>query len=379
MYDAIVLGTGGVGSAALMHLARRGLKVLGIDRFPPGHDRGSSHGESRVIRMAYFEHADYVPLLRRAYQLWSELEARCGKQLFHRVGLLEVGPPDGIVIPGVLKSAQEHQLSVDTLDAQQVHERFPGLHVPAGMSAVYEADAGYLLVEDCVLAHASSAVQHGAQLHIGESVQSWHAHGKTLHVVTDRGTYATEHLVITAGAWANDLLHDLGAPLRVVRKHLHWFASDKPCYGHTAHCPAFLYELPHGVFYGLPEIGPSGVKVGEHTGGAAVTSPLDDPRDAEPLDRQRVQAFVTQCLPACSTNVLRHARCFYTMSPDEHFIIDRHPAHDQVVFAAGLSGHGFKFTPVLGEVLAEMVVEGKSSQPVDFLNLERFVTGQETD
>lgn len=378
-YDAIVLGTGGVGSAALLHLARRGLKVLGIDRFPPGHDRGSSHGESRVIRMAYFEHADYVPLLRRAYQLWSELEARYGKPLFHRVGLVEVGPRDGIVVPGVLKSAREHHLAVETIDPQQARERFPGLHIPDGLSAVYEADAGYLLVEECVVAHACAAVEYGASLHIGESVQSWHARGNTLRVITDRDTYSTERLVVTAGAWTNDLLQDLGVPLRVVRKHLHWFVPEQPWYDRAARCPAFLYELPHGVFYGLPQIGASGVKVGEHTGGAEVVDPLMDPRESEALDLARVTRFVMQCLPGCSTNILRHARCFYTMSPDENFIVDRHPAHPQVVFAAGLSGHGFKFTPVLGEVLAEMAVEGKSTQPISFLNRQRLVREPETD
>lgn len=372
MYDAIVLGTGGVGSAALMQLAQRGLKVLGIDRFPPGHDRGSSHGESRVIRMAYFEHADYVPLLRRAYQLWSELEERSRKTWFHRVGLLEVGPADGIVVPGVLKSAQQHALPVEQLTAAQVHERFPGLRVPAGLSAVFEADAGYLLVEDCVIAHACAAVEHGAQLHIGATIQSWHAHGDALQVVTDRGNYTTQRLIITAGAWAKDLLHDLGVPLRVVRKHLHWFPPTQPYYDAAAHCPAFLYELPQGVFYGLPQIGPSGVKVGEHTGGVEVTNPLADARDAEPLDRARVADFAACCLPGVKASPMRHARCFYTLSPDEHFIVDRHPAQPQVVFAAGLSGHGFKFTPVLGEVLAEMVLGENVTSPINFLGLSRF-------
>lgn len=373
MYDAIVIGLGGVGSAALMQLAARGLKVLGIDRFPPGHDRGSSHGESRVIRMAYYEHADYVPLLRRAYQLWGELETRSRKQLFHRVGLLEVGPPDGAVVPGVLQSAQKHGLAVESLDAQQVAARFPGFHIPAGMSAVFEADAGYLLVEDCVIAHACAAVELGAEMHIGPTVQAWRADGHNLQVVTDRGTYQSERLVITAGPWARDLLQDLGIPLRVVRKHLHWFRTCEPWYGRAAACPAFLYEMPHGVFYGLPEIGTATVKVGEHTGGVEVDDPLVDPREAEPVDQQRVAAFLRQCLPGVGSEVVRHARCFYTLSPDEHFLVDRHPAHPQVAFAAGLSGHGFKFTPVLGEAMADMVIEGKTKQPVGFLGLERFV------
>lgn len=372
MYDAIVIGTGGVGSAALMQLAQRGLRVLGIDRFPPGHDRGSSHGESRVIRMAYFEHADYVPLLRRAYQLWETLEQETAQRLFERVGLLEIGPADGIVVPGVLKSAAEHGLSVEKLSASQVHQRFPGLYVPNAMEAVFEADAGYLRVESCVVAHALAATRAGAELHVGEAVQSWRASPGQVEVMTDRGTYRAARLIITAGAWARDLLRDLAIPLKVLRKHLYWFACDQPWYDSAARCPAFLYEMPHGVFYGLPQIGLGGVKVGEHTGGAEVADMLTDPSAAEAADQARVADFVSRCLPGASQRIVHHARCFYTMSPDEHFIVDKHPQHENVVFAAGLSGHGFKFTPVLGEILAELTVEGQTKQPAAFLGLQRL-------
>jgi sarcosine oxidase len=369
MYDVIVLGTGGVGSAALLQLARRGLKVLGIDRFPPGHDRGSSHGESRIIRMAYFEHSDYVPLLRRAYELWNQLETEARRRLFHRVGLLEIGPPQGVVVPGVLKSAEQHGLTVETMDATQVVRSFPMLRMPAGAVAVYEPDAGYLLVEDCVVAHAAQATQFGAQIHAGETVFNWRATGDGVTVKTDRDEYRASRLVITAGAWSSQLLHDMQVPLRVVRKHQHWFASPPPSAGAW---PCYLYELPHGVFYGFPEIRRGAVKMAEHTGGVTVDDPLTDSREPDGQDFQRVNEFRSAYLPDVGATALHHARCFYTLSPDEHFIVDRHPAHPQVVFAAGLSGHGFKFTPVLGEVLADLAIDGKTKQPIGFLAINRF-------
>ncbi len=372
-YDAIVLGTGGVGSAALLALAECGLNVLGLDRFPPGHNHGSSHGESRIIRRAYFEHADYVPLLARAYERWEELERETQKRLFHRVGLLQVGPPQGVVIAGVLQSASTHRLTVESLSAREANERFPGFYVPPEFTAVFEADAGYLLVEDCVVAHACAAVRRGAKLHIGESVKSWHVSGDAVQVTTDQQVYSAARLIITAGAWANDLLADLGVPLRVVRKHLHWFATEQPWYRRAAQCPTYLFELPHGVFYGFPEVHEATVKVAEHSGHHdVVADPLHDPSTIDAIDQQRVTQFVATYMPGVSAMITRHARCFYTLSPDEHFIIDQHPAHPQVVFAAGLSGHGFKFTPVLGEVLAELAIDGRSQQPMEFLRLHRL-------
>src|SRR5262245_10969008 len=185
-YDAIVIGTGGVGSAAALHLAQRGCRVLGLDRFPGGHDRGSSHGHTRIIRMAYFEHPDYVPLLRRSYELWTELEQLREKQLYYPVGLLEVGPPDGIVIPGVFASARQHGLAIDEVDHVTLRERFPGFLLPEGCQAVFESNAGFLLVEECVLAHLDQAIQNGAELRTGESIVEWSADSQGVTVRTDK-------------------------------------------------------------------------------------------------------------------------------------------------------------------------------------------------
>lgn len=370
-YDAIVLGTGGVGSAALAHLARRGARALGIDRFPPGHDRGSSHGQTRLIRQAYFEHPDYVPLLLRAFDLWRELEADCGETLYHQVGLVEIGPPDGEVLEGVRASAQAHNLPIETLSARETMRRFPGFRVPENCEAVFETRAGYLFVERCVRAHADQAVRRGARLHTGETIRSWRADGSGAVVETDRGRYAADRLVITAGPWAGSLLGELQIGLRVVRKPLFWFAPRGDAYRADRGCPAFYYELADGCFYGVPQIDDAGVKVAEHTGGVEVDDPLNVNREVDPAEQRRAASFVGEFLVDASTECTGHTVCMYTMTPDAHFVVDRHPHHPQVAFAAGLSGHGFKFTGVLGEALAQLALEGSTSLPIGFLSVAR--------
>lgn len=372
-YDVIILGTGGVGSAAAFHLARRGAKVLGIDRFPAGHDRGSSHGETRIIRQAYFEHSDYVPLLLRAYDLWRELEGICGIDLLHQVGLLQVGPPGGAVVRGVLTSAAQHRLAVESLAASEVERRWPGFRVPEGMTGAYEAAAGYLRVERCVLAHIAAAKQHGAEFRFGEAAVTRRKIAGGVEVAIESGeSFQAARLIITAGPWAPALLANLGVTLSVRRKHLYWFESSDKRYHQDDGCPTYLYELPGGVFYGFPEIDELGVKVAEHSGGQTVVNPLDDPRHLDPADLARVEQFVRDHLPGVSQTLAHRAVCFYTMSPDEHFIVDRDPTSEHTLFAAGLSGHGFKFTSVLGEALADLALGGKTALPIGFLGLARL-------
>ncbi len=230
-YDCIVLGTGGVGSAALFHFARRGIKVLGLDRFAPAHDRGSSHGQTRMIRQAYFEHPDYVPLVRRAYKLWEELEELSGEKLYREVGLLEIGPADGLIVPGVLRAAAEHQLPVEQLSVADIQQRFPGFSLRGEpLVGLFEHRAGYLRVEACVRAHLRAAQQWGVELLTGVTVQSWRVHDDHVEVTTDRGTFAADRLAITAGAWAGQALADLGLPLQIRRKPQYWFRTDATDY-----------------------------------------------------------------------------------------------------------------------------------------------------
>ncbi len=373
-YDAIVIGTGGVGSAALFHLAQQGLNVLGIDRFPGGHDRGSSHGQTRIIRLAYFEHPDYVPLLRRAYELWETLQSEVNEQLYFETGLLEIGPPNGLVIPGVRASAQEHQLFIESLCENDLRDRYPGFRLPEGYQALFERRAGYLRVEACVLAHLQRARDCGAELHIGESVQSYRCEQGEVIVETERNRFRGKRLVITAGAWAADLLAPLQQKLVVLKKHLYWIAPQTTDYLASRGAPCFFYETPTGCYYGFPQLDAMGVKVAAHSGGEVVHDPLKATRDRDPLDERSVRDFLSTCMPQVCGDTQQHAVCFYTLSPDEHFIIDRVPNQEEVVFAAGLSGHGFKFASVLGEMLADYVRRGSPSLPCDFLSLKRFGT-----
>ena len=342
--DVIVIGAGGVGTAAIGEVARRGARAIAIDRFAPGHDQGSSHGQTRIIRQAYFEHTDYVPLLLEAYRLWHRLEDRCGERLLEPVGLVEIGPADGTVVPGVLASAAAHGLDVEKLSAAEIERRFPGLRVPEPLVGVFERAAGYLRVERAVIAQAAEAELQGAKFHLGESVLAWRAKAGGVEVQTDRELYSAGRLIVTAGAWAATVLADLQIPLRVLRKPVFWFEPQTEAYRSDRGMPTFLFDLPAAgldafqsaaCFYGFPQIDGLGVKVAEHSGGAAVDDPSQVDRRLDPADQRRVTDFCRTHLPQVSGRLIQHSVCLYTMTPDGHFVVDRHPDHPQVALAAG--------------------------------------------
>ena len=357
-YDLIVLGTGGVGSAALYHAARRGLRCLGIDRFPPAHDRGSSHGESRLIRLSYFEHSNYVPMLKRSYELWDQLDST----LLRRSGVVYFGPAGSQIIAGVLKSATEHQLEVEAA----AENSLPQFSPPSGFTALREADAGWLPVEQCVLAHLEQATAAGAEHRWGESVVDWQAVPSGVEVSTENGKYSAAAMVVAGGAWSSRLLQALELPLTVYRKHLHWFRCDDHRYQ-----SGFFFDLPHGQFYGFPTT-QGRLKVAEHSGGEVVSDPFAASRAPDAADAQRIEAFVHDHLSGLVGERVDHQTCFYTRTPDEHFILDRYPGTKNVSFAAGLSGHGFKFVPVLGEALVDLATGRSPAFDCGFLTLSRF-------
>lgn len=379
-FDAIIVGTGGFGSSCLYHLARCGVRVLGLDRFSAGHDRGSSHGDTRVIRQAYFEHPDYVPLLQRGYDLWRDLESASGRDLMHLCGLFLAGPPDGQAVAGTRLAARQHGIPLEDVSVRDFSDspgaRFSGFRIPDGFEAVFEAVGGYLHVEDCVRTHIELALQAGAEHRTGESIVSWESNGQTVLVRTESETYEAAALVLTPGAWASQLLQTSpGLPqLTVLRKTLHWHGVRSDAYNVNAGGTGFFFEMPYGIFYGFPSLDGQTLKLAEHSGGEPVSDPLHVDRSLKDSDTQPTSRFLQDVMPDVDLVCDQHSVCMYTTTPDGHFLVDRHPAHSNVFFGAGFSGHGFKFTSVLGEALADLVIDGETKLPIDFLTLSRFAS-----
>jgi sarcosine oxidase len=370
--EVLVAGVGGCGASALYHLARRGIDAFGIDRFEPGHDRGSSHGDTRVIRQAYFEHPDYVPLLRRAYELWKEIEQDSDVKLLELCGLLLMGPSDGEMLGGARLATARHGAPLEALDRAEVARRFPAFALPEDFEAAWEPLGGYLRVEDCVRTYARHATRLGARLRSGESIRSWTADARGVRVETDREVYEAERLVLCPGAWAPTLLPEVAAraELRVLRKVLLWYPRRNQQVAVPDH--TFFVELPYGAFYGFPCLDGRTVKLAEHTGGEVVDEPLTLDRELRPADSAGPARFIADVLPGLAAQPARHTVCMYTMTRDAHFVVDHHPQHPNVVFAAGFSGHGFKFMSALGAILCELAIDGQTSSPIDFLGLSRF-------
>jgi sarcosine oxidase len=364
-YDAIVLGVGGMGSAALFELARRGRRVLGLEQFPPVHDRGSSHGQTRIIRTAYYEHPAYVPLVRRAYERWYDLEQRTGRHLLTACDCLTVGPPGGELVEGVLRSAREHGLSVEGLTAAEVVRRFPAFRLDESLAGVLEHGAGLLAVEECVRAHIDSAVSLGAEVRAEEPAIEWTAAGDGVEVRTATGTYRAARLVVTAGAWATKLLADVGVPLTVMRQVLLWFAPTDLALFRRDRFPIYLVDTPAGPFYGVPAIDPRGHKAARHYGAPELPTPDGVDRAVHESDEAPLRAFFRAHLPAADGPRTFGQVCLYTLTPNRHFVIDLHPRHPQVALAAGFSGHGFKFASVVGEILADLAETGRTPHPID--------------
>lgn len=367
-YDCIILGGGGMGAATACHLSKRGAHVLLLEQFGMAHDRGSSHGETRVIRKAYFEHPDYVPLLRRAYQLWSDLEAECGRQLYHQTGLLLAGPSDGEVIRGARLASSTHSVPLVQLSQNELSS-WPGFQFPEEFSVLLEPEAGYLLVEDCVRENLTAAARTGCEVHSHESVIYWSSDNRSVSVRTAEGKYTAKALVITAGAWSAGILRQT-LPLSILRKPMVWHEILPEAGTVYSESPVFLFQMDDGAFYGFPSIDEVTVKVAEHSGGERIRHPEALNRNWSPRDTEAVSKFVQQVMPGLSSTPSRGTICMYTTTPDQHFIVDEHPEYSNVSYAAGFSGHGFKFASVIGEILADRVECRPSQVNAEFLRLQ---------
>ncbi|MCC6627052.1 MAG: N-methyl-L-tryptophan oxidase [Chloroflexi bacterium] len=370
-YDAIVLGLGGMGSAAAYHLARRGQRVLGLEAFGPGHANGSSHGRTRIIREAYSESPQYMPLIQRAYALWRELEVESGQPLLRVTGGVAIGPADHESIQGVLASGRAWGVPCEVLSPAETERRFPAFRVPDGMVTVFQPNSGILAPEAAGRAHRDLAVRHGADLRFHEPAHGWAADGAGVQVTTGAGAYRAERLIITAGPWSGSVLSDLGIPLTVTRMVNVHFAPTDPERFWPEHCPIFGMRLPIGDYYGMPLLPGQGVKIGRHDAGEVCT-PETARRTVSDGDIAALRQVLDQMMPGAAGRVLHTLTCLYTLTPDHHFVIDRHPTYPQIAYACGFSGHGFKFAGVVGEIMADLAIDETSRHPIDFLSARRF-------
>jgi sarcosine oxidase len=354
-YDIIIAGLGAMGSAAAYHVAKAGRRVLGLDRFQPPHQLGSSHGLTRIIREAYFEDPRYVPLVQRAYQLWAELGQQTGRKLLLQTGGLMLGNPDGVLVRGAKRSAEEHHLAHRLLSAADLRQEFPVFQTPSDMVGVWEPRAGILFPELAIKTHLELAAKHGADLLFNSPVLKWEPHQGGVRVRTDSQTYSARQLLLSPGAWITSLVPELNLPLTVERQVLFWFeARAEPELFRPARCPIFICEhAPGRFFYGFPDLG-DGVKIGVHHEGAiALPDGLD--REVTASETETARSLLRGFLPNAAGSLRSAAVCMYTNTPDEHFLFDWHPACAQVLLASPCSGHGFKFSPVIGELAASLL------------------------
>ena len=333
-YDVILVGLGAMGSAAAFHLAQRGRRVLGLDRFAPPHSLGSSHGQTRIIREAYFEHPVYVPMVQRAYELWDQLARLAGADLFRQTGGLMIGRPDSVLFTGAKRSADTHRLPYEILTAAQIRRRFRVLHPEEEMAGIWEPRAGILFPERCVAAHLAMAAQLGANLRYEEPVVRWESGADAIRVVTTKAEYRATYLVLCAGSWIRDLVPELALPFTVERQILFWFEPKNcPTLFYPEHCPINLWQFDgRRFFYGFPDVG-QGVKVARHHEGE-FTQPDEVRRDVAPDEVEAMRAILRRFLPDVDGSLNSATVCLYTNTPDQHFWIDWHPRHPQVLLVS---------------------------------------------
>jgi sarcosine oxidase len=375
-YDVVVVGLGGMGSAAAAQLAARGVRVLGVERFYPVHDHGSSHGETRIVRQAYFEHPDYVPLLRRAYQHWDQLGELTGSPMVIRTGALMIGAPDSDVVAGTLLSARTWDLPHEVLSRDAMLDRYPQFALYEGEVGVFEANAGYVSPERAVRTQLDLAIGGGAELVFDTAASGWQFTDTGVAVFAGGDTVTANYLVLSAGAWASKLMAPDLLPLQPVRRLMYFF--DPP--GGLAafqpdRFPVYVFEISaEDVLYGFPHVPPShGVKIGFHYRGPEVDPDFLDRTVAEE-EIVEMQEVLRERIPGLAGPAVDVRVCMYTMTPDQDFVLGWLPGGmGRVAVAAGFSGHGFKFTPVVGEVLADLVTAGGTDLPIEFLSPSRFV------
>ena len=371
-FDVAIIGAGSMGSAAAYHFSRRGCKVIAFEQFGIVHELGSHSGATRIIRHAYFESPDYVPLVVRSDELWCELESLNGRQVLVRTGGIDAGPGDSILVRGALHASRTYHLPHEVLSSAEIMKRWPQFHFPQDWEACFDPKMGFLLVDACIKGHVDAARRHGAVIREYEPVLSFEPSAKKIRIKTNQDTYEAGKLVVCAGAWASKILADLSLPLTVKRKTLSWFRTSNPKHYGPDTFPIFLAQTGPGVFYGFPLYGHPGLKIANHHSGGPPENPDHVDRIFHEEDASDLRLFVREHLPGVTPELLDGKVCLYTLTPDEDFIIDFHPDQNNIVMAAGFSGHGFKFAPVVGEILADLCLEGSTAHPIQRFRIARF-------
>ena len=369
-YETIVLGGGTMGTAAAWELGKRGERALVLEQFGHVHDLGSHSGQTRIIRHAYAEGPDYIPLVLQADELWMELEAESGSTVYHRVGGLELAAPGMDHARRAKEAAAEHDVPFEWIDAAEVRRRWPVFNLPDDWEAGYGARSGFLDVETAMRAMGNGARHRGIEIREHTPVRSWAVDGEGVRVTTDDETYSADRLIVTAGAWAGSMLAEMGLPLEVRRKVLFWLEVEDETPFTPERMPVYIADGPLGEIYGFPVYGQPGLKIARHDGGLPADPDRLD-RVAHPGEDEDVVALARQMFPGVTGKIVSNAVCMYTMTPDANFILDRHPEHPQVVIGAGFSGHGFKFATAIGENLVGLATD-RLAQPLPILAIERF-------
>lgn len=382
-FDVIVIGTGSMGASACYYLAKKGYKVLGLEQFDIPHDQGSHAGQSRIIRKAYFEHQDYVPLLQRAYENWKNLEEETGKQVYYQTGLVYFGQPDNEMLSGVKRSADLYNIQIDTFEKISVKKRFPQFKMPDNFETLFEPEAGFVTPEKAIRLYAEKAINQGAEIHTKEKVLEWKKEGDGIIVITDKNTYRSSKLIITAGAWSGKMIPAISERIKVTRQFVAWIKPKKWNDFTLNNFPCWLLadDVLPGCYYGFPILpatmvdGPVGLKLAYHYPGIKC-DPDHVNRQTDVEEMENLKYILNKYLPGTFESVITSKTCLYSNTPDENFIIDKLPGfEDHVTIACGFSGHGFKFASVVGEILADLSTEGITKMPVNFLNVKRFVQG----
>lgn len=377
-YDLIVVGAGSMGMAAGYYIARQGVKVLLVDTFDPPHDQGSHYGDTRIIRHAYGEGREYVPLALRSQVLWDELEKKTHHKIFMQAGAIGFGEKGNApFIDEGIASGKEYNLDVERYTGAELKEYFPGLQIPDDYDSFYEPNSGFLFSENCIQAYRELAEYHGAELSTNNPVRDIEAYDDSVKVMTEKGTFTADKLVISAGSWSGEIASKVGLDLPLVpsRQPVAWFEADESLFNANAF-PTFMVEIPNGetraIYYGFPSFGGCGVKVGRHEYVDAINpDTMNRVFGSNGNDEGHIREFLDKFMPKASGALKKGIICTYTRTPDGHFIIDKHPEHAHISIAAGFSGHGFKFASVVGEILSQLAISGETDHDISIFKLNR--------